>query len=177
MLAFDGFKCKMAHMNTKQSIIEKARALYASDSIFSKVCDFLATYTRSRWETEASTLASSVAVTYAEAVAVLRQFEDLQLGRFLVGRHGRATRFEWNRRSADVAKAIKGELRELPELDGDASEDAPSDSQLQDTDGSTIIARYQLRADFEIRTLLPKDMTKDEAARFADHARTVYFRT
>ena len=168
----------MATMNDKQSILnlEKARASYASDGAFMKICDHLATHTKSRSETEALSLASSVSVTYAEAVAVFRRFEELEFGRFLVGRHGHPTRFRWSRRSADVAKAIKGEVDELPKTAEDPSEDAESASESGSTNGSTVVARYQLRPDFEITTVLPRDMTKDEAARFADYARTVYFR-
>lgn len=151
-----------------------ARKLYKTDKNFQAVCDFLASYKRGRWIVKAGDLPYDVAVTYGEAVAVLRSFEELGFGRFVVGRHGKATRFEWNRRPVAVMKAIRGESNELP---GSIYEDDLADSEFQEGEAATIVDRYQLRVDFEVKVLLPSDISKDEAARLAEHLRTMYFRS
>jgi len=121
----------------------------------------------------ADALAQGAGIVKPDAIRVLKELDGLGLGRYLVGRRGGTTRFEWNRHPASVARAARGEVDDLPPSIYD--EEADAFENLGPDHKDTIVDEYKLRLDFQVRTLLPSDLTKEEAGRLADHIRTLYF--
>jgi hypothetical protein len=94
--------------------------------------------------------------------------EELELGRLVLGRKGAVTRFFWDESALSVAKAAKGESDQIPT---DADDD---NGEEREPEGS-IIDQYRLRRDYVVKTTVPDNLTKDEAARLAEHIRTLDF--
>ena len=88
-------------------------------------------------------------------IEVFKALADLQAGQFIVGRRGHKTRFEWH----------------LPDEGRGARE------RLANTESTTptISHSYRLRPQFEVRVLLPADLSNAEAERLGGFIQTLPF--
>ena len=156
--------------------------LYRTDKTARDVLDHLARRERNWSEVTVDRLASNVwsegsDASRPEIIQVLRTLEDVGCGRFVVGRGGHRSRFQWyvgmvavGRHAAGQPAVIEEVGPETPsEEDEQANEDLPSDEIRDLTHG------FQLRPDLLISFKLPADMSPGEAARLADFIKTLPF--
>ena len=75
---------------------EELRSLYQRDEAAAAFFDWFNSRGKGSRETKARVAADRTDREYSEIVDLFRSFEDLKLGRFLVGRRGAETRFDWD---------------------------------------------------------------------------------
>jgi hypothetical protein len=97
-------------------------------------------------------------ISRLEVVEFLRKLQETGIGRFVVGRRGHPSRFEWLDRPA----AAQG----LPSSNGAARGSSTE---------STIEHRFVLRPGLEIAIALPSDFSVGEAERLATFVRSLPF--
>lgn len=114
-------------------------------------------------------------VSRSEAINVLRKLDEAGCGRFLTGRKGHATRFEWTYDLVSVAKVAMGEEQDVEAIQ--PSEDLDDDSQVIGylLPEGTIEHTYQLRPDWQVTVGLPSDLTAREALRLSEFIKTLPF--
>ena len=148
-------------------IIKALQHAYRKERSLRAVCDELAQRGRSTKSTSVDRLVDRTGLDRATVVDVLRRLEQLDLGKFLVGRRGQPSRLEWRYRLQDVGRAAAGELMEIEPAD-----------QLDDEDtGPARLTRhvFQLRPEAAISLDLPADLTEKEAQRLAEFVKTLPF--
>lgn len=94
----------------------------------------------------------------------MRWLEELGCGRFVIGRRGQASRFEWAVNMISVAKAARGEEVQITCL---SSEEAEASDESDDSPAGMVRHSVQLRRDMSIVFDLPSDLTPTEASRLA----------
>lgn len=104
----------------------------------------------------------------SEVIELFRKFDDIGLGKFIIGRRGSKTRFVWYydiRSLAEVAIGGTDQIRDVPE-------DAPDD---KDEEEECIKHSFNLRPDFIVEMWLPKSVTKHEIERMIIFMRSLPF--
>lgn len=112
----------------------------------------------------------------SEVVDMFKKMEELGLGRFIVGRKGSPSRFEWHVFLTDVAQVYAGEDNELEIVSPDDLEEFEEDEDDLGLfgDDELLEHRYVLRAgDEPIFIKLPQDLTQHEADRLAAFIKTL----
>lgn len=168
----------------------KLRRMYKRNSAYRAVFSWLAESGGSPEET-AVDLAVKVLgykVAYRDLVAFFKELEGARVGRFIVGRRGGRSRFEWAYTAESIGKAALGESEQLVALyqmdleEQEDFEDFPSEGGQKpegeegDTQGEDLLrTEYLLRPDLRLPVVVPVDMTEGEANRLADFIRTLWF--
>jgi len=154
--------------------IDGVRRLYR-DSAFNKaVFDNFAGRSTSSVETTVDRLH---AVIHSERAEVSRQdivglFQALArrgCGKFVIGRKGHPSRFQWKVDLVSVGKVATGEAEAFEPLI------EPDPLLAQKEEDEFIVHPYMLRPDLRIELALPRDLTSVEANRIADFVRTLPF--
>jgi hypothetical protein len=104
----------------------------------------------------------------AELIGFLRNLEKAGCGKYVEGRRGHPSRFEWRVELIDVGRAAAGDAERIEEIpaEGTGSEDG---------EGDMVPHEYRLRPGMVIRVELPEDLTTSEATRFAEFVKTLPF--
>lgn len=105
----------------------------------------------------------------SEIIATLKQLEALQCGKFIAGRRGRVSRFEWSVDCANLGRAATGENVKVEYVQKVKLVHA-----AKVTEGY-IRHNYQVRPDFRLTVTLPEDLTVSEAKRIGVFLQTLPF--
>jgi hypothetical protein len=172
--------------NTSNNVDEKRlRQLYRSDEAAKALFDHLARRERNRNELPVDRLALNIATegstaSRSDVVRVLKALEQAGCGKYVAGRKGHQSRFQWHVDMVAVGRYASGQAAVINEINPAAADeaeildtrDAPTDS----TNGSDELThRFQLRPDLLVSIGLPINLTAVEAARLADFIRTLPF--
>ena len=148
-------------------IIKVLQRAYKVEFALRAVCDEFAARGKSTRTSTVDRTVERTGLGRSDVIEVFRRFENLDLGKFLVGRRGQPSRMEWKYRLVDVGQAAAGELGDIE----------PADD-LEDEDGiGTRFMRhsFQLRPDVAVQLELPGNLSRTEAARLADFIKTLPF--
>lgn len=107
-----------------------------------------------------------------DVIGFMKQLEQQRCGKFVIGRRGQPSRFEWDMNMISVAKASRGEEQSVEPLD---PVEMPRDEEEEDVPAGTLRHPYRLRPDLVISLDLPSDLTAREAARLAEFIKTLPF--
>lgn len=113
-----------------------------------------------------------------DIVSLLRGLEEAGCGRFVVGRRGAPSRFEWTVSLRSVGLAATSGSDEVDQIDRDADEsDGEEQANVSDEleNSNSISHSFVLRPDFRVMLELPVDLTAREARRLAEFLRTLPF--
>lgn len=152
----------------------KLRALYDQDKKAQLVLDHFASRERNWGSTSVDRILTNLKnngedFSRGDLIAVFRELEECGCGKFMAGRKGHPSRFEWKVQMVTVGLAAAGENVEVDEVtDEEAGE--------EDT-GNLIKHTYRLRKDVTINFELPTDLTPQEATRIARFIETLPFDT
>lgn len=143
---------------------QKLRDLYNNNKVVSQLCNDMATRERNQSETKLSRMIARLEkagtlVQKSEVIAAFKGLEDCGCGQYVVGRHGRSSRFVWAFSSLETCQAAQGKresVEPLPETDDDIETDAELDA---------VTHCLRLRDDFSLELELPEDLTQREAER------------
>jgi len=103
-----------------------------------------------------------------ELIKALRELETLGCGRFIIGRRGQPSRFEWGVQITSLGKAVMGAA-------GAALAGQPSAGSALVVESERIPHAYQLRPGMTVNLDLPVNLTAKEAQRLAEFIRTLPF--
>jgi hypothetical protein len=158
---------------------ERLVRLYRKSEAARAVLDYCAQRQNNSRETTVDRLEEALAVAgspllRSDIVEVFRELDRAACGRFVVGRKGKPSRFEWVVGLTDVGRAARGEPVAVPpirtsDLDGDEVES----SEARRAPHEMREHRYWLRSELEVRLALPKDLVQAEADRLAEFIRTL----
>jgi len=153
----------MSPVNKKTS--ERLKFLYR-DGDFSKIFDYLASRSNNARETKLDRLAWITGLDRSKVTAFLRALQELELGRFLVGRKGYPSRFEWTVALISVGQVASGESDEI--LTDDLVDGADDDMELT---ADQVTYEVPLRPDVKANLTLPANITRVETIRIANFVR------
>ncbi len=110
------------------------------------------------------------------AQLALRELENLEFGRLVIGRRGAETRFEWSVQMQDVLGELDqcAESRQPQSLQASPAESGSFQVAREEVKGS-VVHRFYLRKDFPVEMSLPVDLRAAEAERLANFVRTLPF--
>ena len=168
------------------------RRIAGSHRRFAPFFPWLAEQPEGTRKTELDTIKSAVGLSRLQAVALRKQLQEANVGRFVAGRRGRASRIEW---SADprAIGAVLAQADGVSRADGaeEAGNEEPSPARARSSSTSQRQAPvptpvpasperededqhlFRLRPDRQVRISLPMDLTQGEAARLADFMRAL----
>ncbi len=175
-----------------RAITAAIRRIAGSHRKFPPFFAWLAEQPEGTRETELDTIESAAGLSRLQAVALCKQLQDANVGRFVAGRRGRASRIEW---SADprVVGAVLAQADGATRTDGaewsDFKEPSPartrpsSTSQQQAKAPTPALASPEreeedqhlsrIRPGRQVRISLPMNLTQGEAVRLADFMRAL----
>jgi len=120
----------------------------------------------------AAWLASS---DYQTMLGVFKELDRLGAGVFVVGRHGYASRIQWNYSIRSLGEIAMGESNLPEDVPADAvAEDLAEDGD-EETGNASIKHEFQLRQGFKVQFALPADLTEKEAERLGQFVKTLPF--
>ena len=156
--------------------ISKLKSLFVSSKASSIAFEIFMEREKDSKETKLDRLedlirAKGVLPQRVETVSLLKGLEEAGCGRFVVGRRGSPSRFEWSVSLRSVGLAATSGSDAVVQIDRDADE---NDSDELD-DVNSILHSFVLRPDFRVKLELPVDLTAREARRLAEFLRTLPF--
>jgi hypothetical protein len=144
------------------------RKFYKESAAARGVLDHFAGRERDWSATPVDRLVYNVGVEGSEAsrgdvIEVLRRLEALGCGRYVVGRRGHSSRFEWKVSMVSAGQYAAAERDDIAKLADDVGEEGES----------TRKHPFNLRRDMKIELELPVDLTPAEAERVAKFVLTL----
>lgn len=169
----------MTALNASSLNLKAIKALYSADPTAKSVLDEFASRQRNQQKTKLDQLLlrlgnAGKAAPRAEVINVLRKLDEYGCGKFIAGRKGHPTRFEWQYDLVSVGKAAAGGTQSIEEIQP-VDDDEDGDGEVMPTPEGAIEHKYQLRADWQVEITLPADLTTREAARLSEFIKTLPF--
>lgn len=156
--------------------------LYSSDPTFKIILDEFGSRQRNQQVTKLDQLLLRLSnagkdVARPDAINVLRKLEEAGCGKFLTGRKGHPTRFEWQYDLVSVAKVATGEVQVVEEIQPAPQRENGDEPEVVEASlpEGAIEHKYRLRAGWPVTLALPADLTAREAARLSDFIKTLPF--
>lgn len=113
-------------------------------------------------------------INRTELIQFFKELQKTGAGRFVTGRKGNESRFQWNPPLFEVGKAAqkaaKGQAN-FGQQNSSYSESLTHSSNLQDD--SILEHQFILRRDFVVALRLPADITQSEATRLSEFLKTI----
>lgn len=151
--------------------IKKLREL-AQDPDYRTFLENFAARDRDRRVTTVDWMTNKFGVSRAIVVAFFKELAAIELGRFVSGRRGQQSRFEWLTRMTEVGMAAIGESEEIESITEEVVDEF--DEASDEGDESVITHSFVLRRGHEeIKVSLPADLTEKEAERLAAFIKTL----
>lgn len=154
--------------------IDALRNAYSSDSALAAICDELASRQRKQKKTKLRRILHLLAQATDDppkkhqVILAFRTLEDLGAGKYVEGRHGHASRFEWDVNTLEACRAAQGEEADEEEMQAVAPDDVEND-----TEENILDHYFNLRADYQLELQLPVDLSQEEAERLATFVRSL----
>ena len=152
--------------------VQAIRRLYSENSINQAIFDHLASRVNNQKETKIDRIEYYLneeghEATHGQVVRFFKRLEELECGRYVIGRRGGKSRFAWSVSLTDLGKLAVGETDEVSE---------PSEEEVQIEDDAYYIDHiFVLRPEERIEISLPTDFTQDEAKRLSQFILTLPF--
>lgn len=168
----------MASQPLESSLSSKIRALAHSNPKAARLFEDFSTRERDRAETPVDRIAELSEGDRREAFSLMKQLEEIGLGRAVIGRRGAETRFVWKYGIRAIGRAAKEDAAGSPQpatLSETGEARLPSDSyEAQIVHASSpphsadvLTHQFALRPNFIVRLELPADLNGKEAERLS----------
>ncbi len=152
-------------MNVSAQLSSSLSSLYAGNSAATVLFDEYANRQRNRRVTNTDwvhQLVKDRGATRADVIAMFRGLEELDCGRYVEGRKGKKSRFEWTKSSLAVCQLATGEKKAVSPADLKVVGTEP-----EEPDADLERHSFKLRSDLTIEIEVPSDFTVAEADRLA----------
>lgn len=158
--------------------IKNLKRLYTNNYTSKALLDYVAGRKNNSFKTDVDRILSllnqnqnGVTVSRRDAISVMKELQRFNCGKFVIGRRGQPSRFEWTVQMIAVGKAARGEDTSIaPLAQGEAS-----DTQDHGLPADTIRHTFQLRPDRSVSIELPSDLSSKESIRLAEFIKTLPF--
>lgn len=146
---------------------EALKDLYEESGVAKAFLDHMASMQRRQSETKVDRIlrilnSEGFDFSRGDIVSIFQELAEIECGRFVVGRHGRPSRFVWSINSLTVSRLASGEGAEVAEY-----EDEEEDDEMDNEDDELLTHTFNLRPDRIITISLPVDLTAKEAERMS----------
>lgn len=98
-------------------VVKRTYALYSSTAYARLLLDSTAQRERDASYTSITRIAKIIGADRTAAIALAKQLEDAGCGRYIVGRRGSISRFEWEFSCISLGRAMTGKAVELKKVD------------------------------------------------------------
>lgn len=154
------------------------RKLYSTDTCAKSLMDYAASRAKNSKESKVDRLLThlsegDVSFSRRDLILTLKSLERLGVGRFVIGRRGQPSRFQWSVAMIGAGKAAKGE--EDVVIEGVDEVDTIEEDESGDVQNGSIRHVYKLRQHYGVVFDLPVDLSEKEASRLADFIKTLPF--
>lgn len=139
---------------------------YSSDSNLKLLVDWLATKQNDSRILKARVAAYRTERSEPEMREVFKIFRDLGLGTYITGRKGGETRFVFDYSSRSLQSSAK-QGKPVQPIDDRAAEYDAKDEEQEVSQDDLLEHSFNLRSDFVVRLILPRDFTSKEAIRLS----------
>lgn len=169
----------MKPLNEPNVNVEQLKRLYASNKCAKALLSHAAKRKNNKSTTTVDRLLAVIVgeentiVTRQELIEVLRKLEELGCGRFVIGRRGQSSRFEWTVQITSLGKVAIGEASVVETTNSETEE--PREEEVNIVENGMITHAYQLRPDITVSLGLPIDLTTKEANRLSEFIKTLPF--
>ncbi len=126
--------------------VKAIQALYESDPNAKKLFDWTASLKKDAAETSLERLMSVLDISRKSAVTLAQELEEAGCGRFIVGRKGARSRFEWHYSRVSLGQVAAGETEEVEPVSDILATEAEEDAALSDAKPLTIASAKALLA-------------------------------
>jgi len=146
------------------------QGLYSDNDAARQVLDHMAGRERNQRITKLKVIlrrlrADGSKIKQADVIGAFRALEELDCGRYIEGRHGHDSRFDWEfTKSLLASKAAQG-------IEADAEQVTNESDEFYEYD--ILDHSYYLREDFLLTLTLPVDLTESEAKRISKYIATL----
>lgn len=117
-----------------ERLAERARELKATDHSARVFFEVMAQRERDPSATSIENLAKIIRGDRAAAVELARLFQDAQFGKFIVGRRGSVSRFEWWWSATSLAQVALGTQTDIPRVDPSQAGDDEASEEPRERD-------------------------------------------
>ena len=160
----------------------RLRQLYRSNNAARAIFDHLAKRERNWKAIDVDTLALKIAeqASRPEVMGALKALEEAGCGKYIAGRKGHKSRFQWSVDMVAVGRYASGQPTDIEEIDprtageDEVAEGSDVQSEVSEN-GAGLSHRFQLRRDLVVSLALPANLAGAEAGRLADFIRTLPF--
>ena len=161
-----------------QKDILEINTLYKKDECAKSILDYAASRTKNSSKISVDRLTRKISQNGAnfsrkDVINFLKKLESFKCGKFVVGRRGQPSRFEWEVEMIGLGKAARGMETEIVRLNEDETH---ADDHDEEEDVPPMIEhRYTLRPDLPVTLSLPANLTEKEAVRLSEFIKTLPF--
>ncbi|WP_127088298.1 hypothetical protein [Aquabacter cavernae] len=118
-----------------EQLAKRAQELKATDHSARVFFEVMAQRERDPSATSIENLAKIIRSDRAAAVELARAFQDAQFGKFIVGRRGSVSRFEWWWSATSLAQVALGTDTDIPRVDPTQAGDDEASEEAREKDG------------------------------------------
>ena len=150
--------------------VDGLKALYSANECARRLLDHMAGRERNQRVTKLKVVlrrlrSDGTNIRKSDLIGAFRELEKLDCGRYIEGRHGHDSRFDWEiTKSLVASKAAQG---------GEADPELETDEIEETYDYDVLDYSFYLREDFQLTITLPVDLSDSEAKRLANFVETL----
>lgn len=169
----------MTPLNQSSVNVERLKRLYTTNTCAKALLNHAAKRKNNANTTNVDRLLARIVneentvVSRQQLIEVLRELEKLGCGRFVTGRRGQPSRFEWAVQITSLGKAATGEAAVVAVAE--ASSETEDAEEVGHSENGMITHAYQLRPGIAVSLELPANLTTKEANRLAEFIKTLPF--
>ncbi len=130
----------------QDATVKAVQALYSKNPDARKLFDWTASLQRDAAETSIERFVSVLNISRKAAVDLAKALEDAGCGKFVVGRRGARSRFEWQYSRVSLGQVAAGETEEIEPVSSNPATDEEDVAQSEDASmtiasAKTLLAR------------------------------------
>lgn len=151
---------------------EQLKLAYDQDEVVCAICDHMAERPKNQKSTRLHRMLHHLNregydFKRSAVIAAFRQLQEADCGRYVEGRHGYKSRFDWSVKSMLLRDTVDGKesVESVEEIDDD----------FEEYESEMIEHTYVLRPDLTIVLELPEDITPREAQRISQFIDSLSF--
>lgn len=120
----------MAGEETKQGVRDEIRTLYKTEAWARALFDHFAQRKNNSRQIPTEQLARLLGESLSEATAYAKRLHDIGCGKYVVGRRGGTSRFEWLYSTISLGRVAAGQSDELVRLIDDEGDEAEGEAEV-----------------------------------------------
>ncbi len=110
--------------------VQAIQDLYESDADARKLFDWTASLKKDAAETTLERIVDVLGISRKSAVALAQKLEEAECGRFIVGRKGSHSRFEWHYSRVSLGQVAAGETEKIEPVSSDLATEAEDEAAI-----------------------------------------------